>query len=261
MFYSLAQQKRKPVKSWERPGLSGRPCKRNLTHVSLSPVTQRSTQCHAALNTVFQMSAFLAVTKGSCPSTSDPPNPCSSHCVGGKVPEKLCKHASTSGPWLDSPPDTTTSCCLTSSSALSSSMLREAFPSYLKTAPCPCLGMCHLLLDVISSQSLSHFMWYVSYFFSPFHVNTLASHKVITDTLYHLQDSSAYSECQHKRGEGHLGGPHLGSGVSLYETAHVTVRRPGPQGCSEWSLMPEHVTFSSEWRESTPERDLEQKAR
>lgn len=104
MFYSLAQQKRKPVKSWERPGLSGRPCKRNLTHVSLSPVTQRSTQCHAALNTVFQMSAFLAVTKGSCPSTSDPSNPCSSHCVGGKVPEKLCKHASTSGPWLDSPP-------------------------------------------------------------------------------------------------------------------------------------------------------------
>lgn len=103
MFYSLAQQKRKPVKSWERPGLSGRPCKRNLTHVSLSPVTQRSTQCHAALNTVFQMSAFLAVTKGSCPSTSDPSNPCSSHCVGGKVPEKLCKHASTSGPWLDSP--------------------------------------------------------------------------------------------------------------------------------------------------------------
>ena len=38
--------------------------------------------------------------------------------------------------------------------------------------------------------------------------------------------------------------------------------KPSLSGYSGWLVMPEHVSvFSSEWRESTPERDLEQKAR
>ena len=42
MSYGLAQQKRKLVRSWEMPGLSGRPCRRNWTHVSLGWVGRGS---------------------------------------------------------------------------------------------------------------------------------------------------------------------------------------------------------------------------
>ena len=134
MSYGLAQQKRKLVRSWEMPGLSGRPCRRNWTHVSLGGggITQRSPQCHASLTSIFQTVSTAAVAKQSCALSNhrtyqSPP----SHSVLGSVPETppsillpqdLC--------WAVPPYNTDSYCLMTSfSSQLKCPFLREAFPN------------------------------------------------------------------------------------------------------------------------------------
>lgn len=90
LFCFSAQQKRRPVKSWERPGLFGKPCRGKWTHVSMLG-SRRGLQCQAFLNSVF-WTQHCCCEQGLLPL-------CSPTLWVGVFPESS-KHNPTSGPLL-----------------------------------------------------------------------------------------------------------------------------------------------------------------
>lgn len=130
---------------------------------------------------------------------------------------------------------------------------QRGFPQspHSESAHGPHLVTCPLLLDVFLH---SLYPTCCEVFFSSLHVTALAFHRVLLATLYQAP-FGAHREHAHRRGRGLTS-----KGVYIWGWGRACQAQP--LGYSGWLVMPKHVPlFSSEWRESTPERDLEQKTR